>query len=70
MSPHIGKTLVSFHHRMDHRLIGHKPWKGLYVMWVYPPLTEVMAEAGLHEVETYVSQHQNTVSQYIVTSTI
>ena len=35
-------------------------------MWVYPPLAEVKAEACLHEVETYVSLHQNTVSQYII----
>ena len=28
------------------------------------------AEAGLHEVETYVSRRQNTVSRYIVTRSI
>ena len=27
-------------------------------------------EAGLHEVDTYVSRRQNTVSQYIVTIAI
>ena len=29
-----------------------------------------MAEAGLQEVDTYVSHHQNTFSQYIATSPI
>ena len=29
-----------------------------------------MAEAGLQEVETYVSCHQNTVAQYIATKPI
>ena len=29
-----------------------------------------MAEVGLQEVETYVSRHQNTVAQYIVTRPI
>ena len=37
---------------------------------VYPLLEDVMAEAGLQEVETYVSHHQNTVVQYIATRTI
>ena len=36
-------------------------------MWVYPPLAEVKAEACLHEVETYISRRQNTVSHYIIT---
>ena len=29
-----------------------------------------MAETGLQEVDTYVSRHQNTVAQFITTSTI
>ena len=39
-------------------------------MWVYCPLSEVKAEVGLHEVETYISRRQNTVSQYIMTRDI
>ena len=31
---------------------------------------EAMAEAGLQEVETYVSRHQNTFAQLITTRTI
>ena len=39
-------------------------------MWVYPPLAEAMSKAGLQEIETYFSRHQNTVSQYIATRPI
>ena len=39
-------------------------------MWVYPPLAEVMAEAGLKEVDTYIAHLQNTVTQYITTRPI
>ena len=45
----------------------NKPRKVLDGMWVYPPLAEVKAEACLHEVETYISLRQNTVTQYIIT---
>ena len=37
---------------------------------VYPPLEYVMVEAGLTEVETYISRLQNTVTQYIATGAI
>ena len=37
---------------------------------VYPPLEDVMAEAGFQEVETYVSRLQNTVVHYVETSPI
>ena len=39
-------------------------------MWVYPPLAEAMSKAGLQEIETYFTHHQNTVSQYIATRPI
>ena len=35
-----------------------------------PSLDYVMAEVVLQEVDTYVSRHQNTVVQFIVTSLI
>ena len=35
-----------------------------------PPLAEAMVEAGLQEVDTYVSCCQNTVAKYIVTMLI
>ena len=30
-------------------------------MWIYTPLEDAMSEAGLQEVETYVSRCQNTI---------
>ena len=57
--------LGAFHHRVDLKLTGRQPQKGRDGGWVYPPMEDVMAEAGLQELETYVSHHQNTVSQYI-----
>ena len=39
-------------------------------MWAYPPVEDLMLEAGLQEVETYVSRRQNTVAQFIVTRLI
>ena len=55
-----------FHHRVVRRLTGSQPRKGRHGGWVYSPLEDMMAEAGLQEVETCVSRCQNTVAQYIV----
>ena len=70
MSPRIGSTLGSFRHRLDRILTGRKPQRRLYGRWVYPPLAEAMAEAGLQEVETYVSRRQNIVAQFVAARTI
>ena len=63
-------VLGGFHHRVDFRLTGSKMRKGRDGGWVYPPLEDAMAEAGLKEVETYVYLRKNTVAQYIVTRPI
>ena len=65
--PHMKKVLDGFRHRVSHNLTGRQPRKGKYVGWVYPPLEDTMEEAGLRDVETYVSGRQNTLAQYIVT---
>ena len=39
-------------------------------VWLYFPLEDTIAEAGLWELETYVSRRQNTVVQFIATGTI
>ena len=53
---------------------GRKPWRGMDGTWLYPPvveaMAEVMAEAGLPEVETYVACRHNTYAQYIVVGPI
>ena len=63
-------VLGIFHHRVAHRLTGRKPKRGRGGGWIYPPLDDAMAEAGLQEVETYVSRCHNTVAQYILTRPI
>ena len=50
-----------------HRLIGRHPSRRTYGTWVYHLLVEVVVEAGLQELETYVALRQNTVAQYIAT---
>ena len=52
MSPHIRRNLVGFYHIVAYRLTGRQPWRGLYGAWVYSPLVEEIAEAGLQEVKT------------------
>ena len=50
--------------------MGQLPYRQSYVSWYYPPLVNVMREAGLEELETYISRSQNPVAQYIATQTI
>ena len=69
-TPHIGRVLGGFHHRVDHRLTGRQTQRGRDGGWVYTPMEDAMEEAGLLEVENYVSRHQNTVTQFIATRTI
>ena len=65
MTPHIGRLLGGLHHRVDCILTEQKHQRGRDKRWVYLLLTEAMGEAGLHEVEKYVSLCQNTVAQFI-----
>ena len=52
------------------RLTGWQPQKRQDGVWIYPPLEDVMSEAGLQGVETYVSGRQNTVAQYFQDNSI
>ena len=70
MTPHIGRVLGRFHHRVARRLTGRQPWRGRDGVWIKPPLEDVMAEAGLQEVETYVYRRQNTATQFILATPI
>ena len=70
MTPRIGRVLSGLHHRIANSLKGRQPHRGRDGRWVYPPLTEAMADSGLQEVDTYVSCHQNTLSQFIATRPI
>ena len=52
------------------RLTGRQTWQGRDGVWIYPLLEEAIAEAGLQELETFVSFHQTTLAQFIATNTI
>ena len=65
LTPRIKRVLGRFHHRVACRITVSQTQKVRYGGWVYPPLEDAMVEAGLQEVETYVSLRQNTVAQYI-----
>ena len=70
VTPHIGRILGGFHHRVSHRLTGRKPHQGRDNVWLYPLPEDAMVEAGLQDVETYTSRCHNTVTQFIVTRPI
>ena len=70
MTPYIRGVLDGFQHRVAQRLTGRQPQRGWDGGWVYHPLTEAMAEAGLQEVDTYVYFSQNTFTQLIATRPI
>ena len=67
---YMGRVLCRFHQRVALRLTERQPQRGSNRGWVYPLLEDALEEAGLQEVETYISRHQNTVAQFIVTSPI
>ena len=67
MTLRMGRVLGWFHLRVAHSLMGRKPWRIRDGILIYPSLEDVMAEAGLQEVDTYDSCRQNIVTQFIVT---
>ena len=70
MKLHIGRFWGGLHHRVAHRLTERQPQRRWDGEWLYNPLAEATIEAGLQEVETYVSCRQNTVIQFISTRPI
>ena len=47
MTPHIGRVLGGFHHRVALRLMGRQPWRGRYGVWVYTLREDAEGEAVL-----------------------
>ena len=66
----IGRMLDSLHHWVVRRMTGWQPMRKTDGTWVYPPMVEAMMEAGIHEVENYVSRCQRMVEKYISTRSI
>ena len=65
MSPHIGRMLGGFYHRVICQLKGQNPRQKLGDILVYPSFDTVVVEAGLDWVEMYVTRRQNTVTQFV-----
>ena len=70
MTPHIGSDLDGLQYRVYHRMTVWQPRRGVDGRWRQPLLAEAMRESGLKEVETYIYSLQNTVANFIATSTI
>jgi len=71
LSPSMLKALEGFHHRVARQLSGKVGW---YLpredRWVYPPISEVLEEAGLFSIGEYLSHHQNCIAEYVSTRPI
>ena len=66
----IGRNLGEFHHRVARRLTRRQQCRGIDGRWRYTPLEEETEEAGLQELETYISRRKNTVEKFIEVRTI
>ena len=68
-TPHILLVLGSFHNRAARSISGQMPqfWNGC---WDYPPIGDVLAEAGMEPIVEYISCPHISVSHYITTRQI
>ena len=64
--PHVGRTLVRFHHRVDLQMIGKQPQKFLYGGRDPLPPVEVIMYYRLKVVDTYITWIHNKFAQYIL----
>ena len=64
------KAINGFHHREAWRMAGMGSKRQPYGTWLYPPIGAALEMVGLEEIGIYISRHQNTFAQYIVTRTI
>ena len=70
MTPHMGRALVRFQHKVTRRITWRHPNRWEDGGWEYPPLVAEMKEAGFEERGSYILKKQNTVVQYIATRPI
>ena len=70
LTPHIGRDLGGFHHRVLCRITGRQSHRQVDGSWDYPPLETLMQEAGFEDMVEYVLKRKNKVSQYIATRPI
>ena len=70
LTPRMERALIIFQHRVERRLTGRHPRRRGGGSWEYPPLDEVMVEAGFKGVGKYITRRKNTAAQYIATQPI
>ena len=68
--PRMERALDSFQHRVARRITRRQPRRQRYGSCEYPPLAEVMGEAGFEGIRKSVTRRQKTVAQYIATQPI
>ena len=70
MYPHTSRMLGSLHHYVKIWLKGRpKKWQ-VDGIWMNPLLAAAITEAGLEEVEMYVTRHQIIVAKFIMNKPI
>ena len=65
MTPHMGRDLGGFQHKVAQQITGRKTRRLLDRSWEYPPMKMAIQEEGFEEMKAYVLKRQNTVVQYI-----
>ena len=65
MTPHMGRVLGRFQHRVAILITGRQLKRQVDGVWYYLTLDTVMQEAGFKEMVEYVLKSQNVVAQYI-----
>ena len=69
VTPAILQLLASFHNRIARRISGKMP-RLVQGQWVYPPLEDALAEAGLFPLEIYIRRRQDSIATYIASRPI
>ena len=70
MTPHMGRILGIFYHRLLRSISGIQTQIWLDGIWAYPPLEDSLQVAGMETMEAYISICQNMVAQCIETRPI
>ena len=67
MNPYIIRIIRGYHHQVVHWITSKKAQRDMDINWSYPPMAVLMTDVRIEELETYVSRHQRTLTQYIST---
>ena len=70
LNPRLEKSLEGFHHQSVWQMASMSPKPQRDVTWVCPLIGTALIMVVLQDIGVYISHHQNTVTQYIVTRPI